>query len=86
MIPSVRAIAACLGFLPVANAFGVIVGIIYGFGIGILALLATERINSFMDSSFSGFALYIAKTILSEKKYVMILKTIAMNRATVRPL
>jgi len=34
MIPSVAATVALLGFLPVANAFGMVVGIMAIFGIG----------------------------------------------------
>ena len=39
-IPSVTATAALLGFLPVANALGTSLGMIYTFGIGKLPFLA----------------------------------------------
>jgi len=71
-IPIVAATAACFGFLPVAKAFGVCVGIMYTAGIGNCAFCDTSFTISYScGASFfvTFFALYIINTILSENQY-----------------
>lgn len=87
-IPCVHATTAFFGFGPVANAFGVLVGIMYSFGFGsLISFESSSIILCIWGCSFlvAGIALYIFSTSLCEKKYIPKFRAMARIAASVSP-